>query len=91
MRIEYFADRGIKRVRQQSWENPHAYLRMEFTRWGGRGPWVHYYDRAMQESVGYEIPQSILMMQFPEDGPEDFEEYEGPLDINDPEFGQLAG
>jgi hypothetical protein len=80
MTLAEAARHGIRRVRLAKWAYPTAYLKQDL--FGeDRGPWVHLYERATQETIGESTPQTFLVMLV--DDEDGFTPYDGPLDPAD--------
>ena len=68
---------GISRLRRPMWANKNAYIKIDLLEDGFMGPWMHLYDRPMQDLLGESTPQSFFASP---DTVCDYIEYSGELD-----------
>lgn len=80
MKIVDAAKKGISRLRRPMWVNLESYVKVDIFSGGRIGPWLHLYDRPIQEMLNDPTPQPILSVG---DDTEDWEEYTGLLDAED--------
>lgn len=71
---------GISRIRRPIWRNTNVYVKLDLIENGSMGPWVHLYDRTMQQFFDAPTPQTMLAIN---DTTSDYEEYKGQLDKED--------
>ncbi len=80
MTLNEAAQRGISRLRQKQWASPHAYLKLDLLP-DGYGPWVHLYDRRVQQVIDAPTPQTILRLDLEDMA--GWDAYDGPVDQDD--------
>jgi hypothetical protein len=79
MSMSQAVQRGISRLRELQWADPHTYLRLDLLENGMHGPWVHLY-------IPNAEPEHLLCTIGFDWDSVDAEEYTGPLHPKDPDF-----
>jgi len=80
MKLVDAAKKGVCRLRRPIWRGPESYIRIDIFSDGGIGKWLRLYDRPIQEMLGEPTPKEVICVG---DEIEDWEEYTGPLDVED--------
>ena len=80
MRLSEAAALGISRVRRPMWADAKAYAKIDLVGDGMMGPWLHLYDRGIQNAIGEATPQEMMCVG---DTTDDYEEYTGEIDLAD--------
>jgi len=55
------ASKKINKVKKAIWANPNAYLKLDIID-NKLGPWGHLYDQPIQDNVGIDSPQNVLII-----------------------------
>lgn len=80
MTLAEAAKAGISRVRRPVWAIDTCYAKIDIFDGGTMGPWLHLYDRGMQNALGLPTPQDVLCVG---DSTDDYVEYTNEIDPED--------